>query len=414
MKKKIAAAMAMVMAMSCAVPMMAPAEEAKEPVTLEFWTLSLSPTFDDYINGLIEAFEAQYDWITVEWQDVPREGYEEKLITRIANDTAPDVVNIWTTYILGLAGKGALVDMNQEATPEQLSIYQENLFDSISMDGGLWALPWYVTPPVATYSTSLFEEAGLDHVPTDWAEMMEMAPIMKEKTGAYLYSPNEMAHVLYMNGMPILNEDRTAAAFNTPEVKEMLEQWQKGVEEGWMPREDLKWGDLVTMYCQGKLAMINMGAQTVTRIKNEAPDLLETTDVTVPMLGLNGVAQGALQSLAVPSASKHHEEAILFANFISNDENQLEFCHQAAIMPTTKEAILDSYFTDEPEDLEGKARVEAAKAVSISFDLGLGVEQEFEVNTAIRSMFESIMQADRDVQEVLDVTEKEVNELLSE
>ena len=387
----------------------------KEPVTLEFWTLALSPTFDDYINGVIDKFESQYDWITIDWEDVPREGYEEKLITRIANDNAPDVVNIWTIYLMGLAGKGALVDLNQEATPEQLGIYQENLFSSISMNGGLYGFPWYVTPPVTTYNTELFEKAGLDHVPADYDEMLEMAPIMKEKTGAYLYVPNEMCQVLYANGIPLISEDKKSAAFNTPEAKELLTKLQQGVREGWMPKTDWNlWPNMITLYSQEKLALIGMGPQTVDRIIDEAPNLVEKTEVTSPLLGSAGIAQGALQSLSIPTASKHHEEAILFANFLSNDENQLEFCHLASIMPTTKEAAQDPFFMSDTETLQGKARKEAAEAVSISFDLGLGVPNESEVVETIRGMFEAIMQADRDVQEVLDETEKKVNDLINQ
>lgn len=387
----------------------------KEPVTLEFWTLALSPTFDDYINGVIEDFESQYDWITIDWEDVPREGYEEKLITRIASDNAPDVVNIWTIYLMGLAGNGALVNLYEEATEEQLSIYQENLFSSISMNGGLYGFPWYVTPPVSTYNTELFEKAGLDHVPADYNEMMEMAPIMKEKTGAYLYVPNEMCQVLYANGIELISEDKKSAVFNTPEAAELLTKMQQGVREGWLPKQDWNdWPNMITLYSQEKLALIGMGAQTVDRIISEAPNLVEKTDVTKPILGTAGIAQGALQSLSIPTASKHHEEAILFANFLSNDANQLEFCHQDSIMPTTKEAAKDPYFTSDTETLQGRARKEAAEAVSISFDLGLGVANESEVVETIRGMYESIMQADRDVQEVLDETEKKVNELINE
>ena len=33
------------------------AAQAQEEIELEMWTLALSPTFDDYINGVISAFE---------------------------------------------------------------------------------------------------------------------------------------------------------------------------------------------------------------------------------------------------------------------------------------------------------------------------------------------------------------------
>lgn len=387
--------------------------ENKDPVTLEFWTLSLQPTFTDYINGVIKDFESQYDWVKIKWVDLPYDAMQQKLVAQIAGSKAPDVVNVWTTLLLGMAGKDALVDLRKEATPEQLSIYQESLSKSNEMNGALYGFPWYVTPPISTYNKDLLAKAGFDHPPVDYNEMFDMAKTVKEKTGAYLYFPNEMAQVLYSNGIQLLTEDKKAAAFNTPAAVDLLTRIQNGVKEGWMPKTDWNnWDNMIKLYAQDKLALISLGSQTVTRIKNEAPDSVAKTSVGAPLLGAAGIAQGALQSLIVPKASKHHEEAILFANFLSNDKNQLAFAKLAAIMPTTKAASQDPFFASDTESLEGQARAEAAKATAVSFDLGLGVDKESEVIAAINGMFESIMQANKDPQSVLKDVEAKVNELL--
>src|SRR5699024_12652558 len=42
-----------------------------EEVTIEFMTISLSPTFDDYINGVIDKFEEENPGVTVKWIDEP-------------------------------------------------------------------------------------------------------------------------------------------------------------------------------------------------------------------------------------------------------------------------------------------------------------------------------------------------------
>ncbi len=38
---------------------------------LEMWTLARSPTFDDYINGIVADFEAEHEGVTVNWVDLP-------------------------------------------------------------------------------------------------------------------------------------------------------------------------------------------------------------------------------------------------------------------------------------------------------------------------------------------------------
>ncbi|MGB8452884.1 MAG: sugar ABC transporter substrate-binding protein [Anaerocolumna sp.] len=391
----------------------ASAEESKDPITIEFWTLSLQPTFTDYINGVIADFEKQYDYVTVKWSDLPYDAMQKKLVAAIAGKKAPDVVNLWTTMVLGMAGKGALTDLYKEAARDQLDIYQQGLFTSNEMNGGLYGFPWYVTPPITTYNKELLSKAGYEKPPVDYNEMFDMAKAVKDSTGAYLYVPNAMSQVLYSNGIQILTEDKTAVAFNTPEALDLLTKLQTGVKEGWMPKTDWNnWDNMIKLYAQNKLATISLGAQTVTRIEKEAPDSVSKTEVAAPLLGSAGIAQGALQSLVVTKDSKHHEEAIAFANFLSNDKNQLAFCKLAAIMPTTRAAAADPFFTSDMETLDGRARAEAAKATAVSFDLGLGVEKENEVISEIDGMFESIMQADKDPQTVLNDVEAKVNALL--
>ncbi|URN94216.1 MAG: sugar ABC transporter substrate-binding protein [Candidatus Pristimantibacillus lignocellulolyticus] len=387
--------------------------DKKSNVTLEFWTLSLQPTFTDYINGIIKDFESENEGIKVKWTDLPYDAMQSKLVAQIAGSMSPDVVNIWTTLLLGMAGKDALVDLNTAASAEQLAPYLESLTKSNMIGDGMYGIPWYVTPPISTYNTELIQKAGLDSPPKDYKEMLAMAKQVKDNTGAFLYFPNEMAQVLYSNGIELLSVDKKSAAFNTPEAVALLTELKKGVDEGWMPKTDWNsWDQMIKLYAQDKLALISLGAQTVTRIENEAPGSVSKTAVGAPLLGNAGIAQGALQSLAIPKASKNQEEAIKFATFVSSDKYLLEFAKLAAIMPTTQTAAADPFFTSDTETLSGQARAEAAKATAVSFDLGLGVEKESEVISLINGMFESIMQANKDPQTVLTDVEAKVNALL--
>lgn len=390
-------------------------EQEKEQITLEFWTLSLQPTFNDYINGVIADFEAQYDNIKVKWVDLPYDSMQSKLVAQIGGNNAPDVVNTWTTLTLGMAGKGALVNLREEATEEQLSIYQDNICKSNEMNGGLYGFPWYVTPSITTYNKELLAQAGIAAPPKDYDEFFSVAKQVKDNTGAYLFVPNCMSQTLYFNGIPLLNEDKTKAAFNTPEAAALLTKFADGVKDGYIPKTDWNnWDNMIKLFCTNKLVSISQGSQTVTRIKNESPTSFEKIDVAPPLLGSAGMAQGALQSLVIPKASKYHEEAILFANFLSNDANQLEFCKQAAIFPTTIEAAKDSYFTSDTETMEGKARNAAAQAAANSTDLGLGVEKESDIIQTIDQIYDAVILSGKSPEKVLADAEKKVNGFLAQ
>ena len=120
--------------------------ETAEPVTLEFWTIALQPTFTDFLNGLIDKYEAENPGVTINWVDLPYDSIQQKLVTATAGGTSPDVVNLNTQMTLTLAGKGALVDLEKEATEEQKSVYVPSLYDSARIGDSVYAFPWYASP----------------------------------------------------------------------------------------------------------------------------------------------------------------------------------------------------------------------------------------------------------------------------
>ncbi len=416
MKKKMvsmALTLALGMSMFTGVNTVALAEESKEPVTLEFWTIALQPTFTDYINGVIEKFEDQYDWITIDWIDLPYDAYEQKLISTVAGGNAPDVVNVPTTAVFGKATSESLVNMYEEATEEQLSIYSQARLEANNIEGGLYGLPWYISIPTTMYNTEIFAEAGYDAPPKTFDEMLDMAQTVKEKTGAYIYVPSNLYSEIYCQGIPFLSDDLKTAAFNTPELLDMLTRLQEAVQNDWLPRTN--WGDwdaMMKMYCTGKLAMM-CTTQAVGRVEDEAPDIAAISDIAEAMVGNGNFVMSNSQYLVVPKASEHHEESILFANFVTNDENVLEFCKLATIFPGTIKAVDDPYFTSDTETLAGKARAAAAAVAKESHDYGIGILNAAEVNDVLNDLYGSVMQSGKDPQEMIDEAEEEVNEILA-
>ncbi|NBC29956.1 MAG: extracellular solute-binding protein, partial [Spirochaetes bacterium] len=90
-------------------------QETAEQQELTFWTMSLSPAFDEYINGVIEDFESQNSNVTVEWVDVPWGDMETKILTAAASDSMPDVVNLNLPFSQKLAQNDLLVNMEEAA-----------------------------------------------------------------------------------------------------------------------------------------------------------------------------------------------------------------------------------------------------------------------------------------------------------
>ncbi len=391
----------------------ASSQASTEPVTVNFWTISLQPTFTDFFNGLIANYEKENPNVTIKWTDLPYESIQEKLVTSAAGGTAPDVVNLNTQITLSLAGKGALVDLNKEATDDQRSIYIKSLYDSTVIGDSGYSFPWYASPNIMFYNKDLFDKAGITQVPTTYEEANKVAKQMKDKTGAYMYNPPEFFNLLFEEGIPVLNSDNTAAAYNTDATKQLITTYQGLAKEGTLPNN--KWGswdDELKLFETGKLAIISSSGSSLSRIKDEAPDVYKKIVVAAPLTGSKGISRNALMDIVVPSASKNHAEAIKFAAWITNDENQLAFCKQVAIFPSTTKAAADPYFTSDTTTLEGQARAMSAKISDKTMDYSLGVEGQSDIQDAVNKTYEAAITSGKDAQQSLDNSEKLVNGLL--
>lgn len=388
------------------------AESTGEPVTIEFWTIDLKAAFEDFFNDLIANYEAENPNVTINWTDIPYADIQSKLVTAVAGGTAPDVVNLNTQMTLTLAGEGALTDLNAAATEEQKSIYIKDLWESAQIGDSVYAFPWYASPDIMFYNQDLFEEAGME-VPQTFDEALEMSEEFYNKTGAYLFLPDEFFNILFEENIDVLNEDGTAAAFNTQETADLLARYKEYTDKGVVPKNNWgSWDEALKLFESGKLAIVSSSGSSLSRIKDEAPDIYETIAVSSPLTGANGLSRNPLMNLVVPSKSENQEEAIKFANYVTNDDNQLAFCKTVSIFPSTTKASEDSFFTSDMETLEGQASAMSAQTSLTSKDFSLGVANQSNIQDAVDKVYEACIINGDDIQASLDQGEADVNKLL--
>lgn len=393
----------------------------KKPVKIQFWTISLKPTFDDYINGRIAKFESENEGVTVEWTDLPYDAIEQKLLTAIGSGEAPDVVNLNTGMALTMAQKGALVNLKAEA-PETLAIYQESLLQGASYKGGIYAYPWYATSALLIMNTDIIKAAGLDpaNAPKTWEEMTEWARTIKEKTGKYAFMPDRNMVQFNMAGVQWLNEDKTKATLNTPEAVAVYQRMRDWIEQDLIPHDSItkNYNEALNRYMAGELAFLLTGPQFLTRVRDNAPEIYAVTDVAPYILDKGKKLQTSLMNVVVPAASKaeNREAAIKFANFITNDESQLEFAKIVNILPSTKEAAKDPFFSqDTGNPLEDKAKKITVDQMAISYDFTLGIGgKQGKVHEAYLKALERVMLGEITAQEGVDWLEEQVNAILAQ
>lgn len=390
-------------------------------IEIVFNTMELSPTFDDYINGMIEEFESQNPGVTVKWEDVPAAQIENKTLTEASSGNMSDVVNLNPRFTKKLADVGALLDMD-EAAADFKDLYPEGLWNSGQVGDTSYAIPWYFTTGGVIYNPEILEEAGFDAPPLTIDEAWEMSEVIYEKTGAigggYTTTALQDLWVLFPTyGIDLVTEDGTKAAFNTDKAVELLTDRKEYYDKGLIPDELLLDSGLVKeWYADGRAAWWVSGPQLFRQINDLNPEMYEKSKAAPFFVGDQDTVYSAIQNLVVSNQSKHPETAVKFIEFITNEENQLRFADLAAILPTNSEAAESEYFTsgENSDDPEEKGLYYSAINIDKAIDMSPPVGNTGQINEILNEEYIEVLLNDKDPKQALDDAERRVNEILED
>jgi len=338
---------------------------------IEFWTMQLQPQFTDYFNQTIANFEKENPGVKVRWVDVPWSAMESKILGAVSAKTPPDVVNLNPDFASLLAGRNAWLDLDSRIPEQVRSTYLPNIWKSGAIDGKSFGIPWYLTTEVTIYNTELFKKSGITKPPATYTELAQAAKQVKEKTGKFAFFvtfvPEDSADVLQslvQMGVTLVDA-QGKAAFNTSQGKAAFQYWVDLYKGGFLPKDVLVQGHrrAIELYQAGETALLASGPQFLKAISENAPNIGAVSAVAPQITGENGKKIVAVMNLVVPRDSKWPDDAVKFALFVTNSRNQLAFAKAANVLPSTVDALNDSYFKSIPADAP---TVDQARIVSAS------------------------------------------------
>lgn len=314
---------------------------------IQFWTMQLQPRFTPFFQMLIQQFERENPAVTVRWVDIPWQAMESKVLTAVAANTAPDVVNLNPGFASQLASRQALLTLNGKLTPDQQAQYLPNIWQASSLEGQTFGLPWYLTTRVAIFNQALLRQAGIRHPPATFAELATVARQVKAKTGKYAFFatfvPEDSAEVLesfVQMGVTLLTP-QGKAAFNSPAGRVAFQYWVGLYQQGLLPQEVLTQGHrrAVELYQAGELALVQTGPEFLNSITTNAPAIARVSAAAPQITGSTGKRNVAVMNLVIPKDSPNAKDALKFALFVTNSPNQLAFAREANVLPSTTTAL---------------------------------------------------------------------------
>lgn len=410
---------------SCASP------QTNSQGSIEFWTMQLQPQFTAYFNALNQQFEKDNSPKKIQWVDVPWNAMESKILTAVSAQNAPDVVNLNPDFASQLASRNAWLNLDEKITPEVKGEYLSKIWDANKIElcqaenqcqTTTFGIPWYLTTTVTVYNKALFEKAGITNPPQTYEDLAIAAAKIKSATGKYAFfiplvttDSNEILQSLVKMGVNLL-DNQGKAAFNTPEGIKAFSYWVDLYQKDLLPPEVMTQGHrhAIELYQAGELGLLGTGAEFLKTIANNAPTIYEVSGVAPQITGNTKKKNVSVMNLVIPKDSKNIEDAVNYALFVTNAENQLKFTQEANVLPshnTSIEQYISLLERDTKKDIITEARRISAVQLQDAEVLIPPVKNINDLKKIIHENLQSAMLKEKTVEQAVTDAENQWNNL---
>ena len=191
-----------------------------ENVTITYCNFNSSGGNEETLQKMVDAFQEEYPYITVEVETVGYNDYFTQMQTRVAGGTAPDCYELNIENFAAYANKGLLA----EISGVDVSGLNETALNAFNVKGVQYGLPESFSNVVLIYNKDLFDQAGVAYPTADWTQDdLQAAAEAIRALGDDIFgiwqpiTYNEFFKVAAQYGGALLNEDKTEFTINSPE-----------------------------------------------------------------------------------------------------------------------------------------------------------------------------------------------------
>lgn len=140
-------------------------EKDGDKVTIKF------SSWDEFDQGIIDAFEKENPNIAVENIQVPDSDYSQKINTMIIGGNAPDVILSFESDLPRFAANGAIEDLDSYIE-KGASFKMDDFIPAVNTiaesTGGNYGLPWAYASEILYYNKDMFDKANIEYPNADW------------------------------------------------------------------------------------------------------------------------------------------------------------------------------------------------------------------------------------------------------
>ena len=355
---------AMVLSMAAAVP----AYAETDTIELDVIICQYGPNTNEWFLGsgmdgsnFVAKFEEANPGIklnldVVSWNDV----YTE-VDTRIANNNAPDILNI--DVFANYANEGLLLPVSDYCPEELYNDFFPSFIDQSVIDGTVWAVPDLASARALYYNVDIFEEVGIEP-PTTWAELEDACQAIIDFYDGEVYpwgidmttdeGQAAFAYYTWGNGGGFVDENGEWAV-NSAENAEAINFALSLVQNGFTnpnPATQTRY-DLQDMFAAGKLAMVIAPNSLPTYVADKGGQINMATVGIPANEGKTSSSVGVMDRVmafkddSAPDQAARNEAIGKFLQFFYDPENYVGWVSMEGFLPAVNSAVEALVASDE-------------------------------------------------------------------
>lgn len=300
---------------------------------------------------IIEAFQAQYPNIKIDFQELPGNSDDVKKsisISLAAGDSSPDVFAADIIWISQFASAEWLLDVTSEVSAIQ-DEYLSGPLLTTQYEGKNYAFPSYTDVGLLYYRTDL-----IDTPPTTWEELVELSKEHIGKDGieyGYVFQAfqgepvvcNSLEFIKQNGGLDLVDGK---FQINSENAVEALKFERSLIDDKISPEGVLthKPEDTRAIFEEGKALFMRNWTYAYALAQSDTSKVAGNVGVTTLPVGPSGTSSSGTiggWDIAINSKTEHKESAVIFAQYLSGAEAQKIRTVVASTFPTNKAVYED-------------------------------------------------------------------------
>jgi multiple sugar transport system substrate-binding protein len=345
----------------------APAEEAAqgEPVELTIWQVPNHPDMEQVILDLVKPYEEEHN-VKVEVVIIPWDSIDQMWTSAVQSGETPAFGYTYDSRLPDWYRMGALEPLDDYVDQAFLDSILKEPLESAYYQGHLYALPVLLTSDALYYNKKILEDSGVE-LPDDplysptWEEFLGW--LYKIADAGYYGWDNQgfqgvYDHIyddFYMRfGCTVINDDRTAFAFDQPGCLKAAEAWAElGTTPSLLPPKAVTTGwNRSEAFLEGKAGFCDYWVGLAQRLEKDYPEV--EWGVMRPFHADTAKNYLGIGYYAVFADAENKDMAIDLALWLSQPDKQTEWNKTIGLFPAV---AVEGLFADASPGVASVGRV---------------------------------------------------------